>query len=49
MIMRRAVKGSLTLTGPGTVDVELADGLLLLLAGAGGVCWTRYRPRHARI
>jgi hypothetical protein len=46
--MRRAVKGSLTLTGPGTADVELAVGLLLR-AGAGGVCWTRYRPRHARI
>lgn len=43
-----AVKGSLALTGPGTVDVKLLVGLLLLVAGTVAVWWARYRPRHAR-
>jgi hypothetical protein len=41
-------KGSLALTGPATAHLELAVGLLLLVAGALTVRWTRYRPRHAR-
>jgi hypothetical protein len=43
-----AAKGSLAATGPATGALELGLGLLLLLAGAGAVWWSRYRPRHAR-
>jgi hypothetical protein len=43
-----ATKGSLALTGPASGNLELGLGLLLLLAGAVAVWWSRYRPRHAR-
>jgi hypothetical protein len=43
-----AAKGSLAVTGPASGGLELSLGLLLLLAGAAVVWWSRYRPRHAR-
>jgi hypothetical protein len=43
-----ATKGSLAVTGPASGNLELGLGLLLLLAGAVTVWWSRYRPRHAR-
>jgi hypothetical protein len=43
-----AAKGSLAVTGPASGDRELGLGLLLLVAGAAVVWWSRYRPRHAR-
>jgi hypothetical protein len=43
-----AAKGSLAVTGPASGSRELGLGLLLLVAGAAVVWWSRYRPRHAR-
>lgn len=43
-----ATKGSLAVTGAASGNLELGLGLLLLLAGAVAVWWSRYRPRHAR-
>ncbi|HEU4399609.1 MAG TPA: hypothetical protein VFU54_17450 [Actinomycetota bacterium] len=43
-----ASKGTLSVTGPASGNLELGLGLLLLLAGAAVVWWSRYRPRHAR-